>query len=55
MGDSLIGQSVDNGEYKIVERIGAGGMGAVYKAEQPSMNRLVAVKVLHAKFANRDE
>jgi serine/threonine-protein kinase len=55
VSQNLLGQSVDNGEYRIVERIGVGGMGAVYKAEQPSMNRLVAIKVLHSKFANRDD
>src|ERR1043165_7667695 len=53
--DPLIGTSVDNGEYRITERIGVGGMGSVYKAEQPSMNRLVAIKVLHPRFANRDD
>jgi serine/threonine-protein kinase len=53
--DSLIGADVDNGEYRIIERIGVGGMGSVYKAEQPSMNRLVAIKVLHPRFANRDD
>jgi serine/threonine-protein kinase len=30
-------------------------MRSVYKAEQPSMNRLVAIKVLHPRFANRDD
>jgi serine/threonine-protein kinase len=55
MTDSLIGAEVDNGEYRITERIGTGGMGSVYKAEQPSMNRLVAIKVLHPRFANRDD
>jgi serine/threonine protein kinase len=55
VADSLIGTSVDNGEYKILERIGVGGMGSVYKAEQPNMNRLVAIKVLHARFAGRDD
>jgi serine/threonine protein kinase len=55
VSDPLIGKSVDNGEYRIVERIGTGGMGSVYKAEQPSMNRMVAVKVLHKKFAERDD
>ncbi|HEX7476771.1 MAG TPA: serine/threonine-protein kinase [Polyangiales bacterium] len=55
MADPLIGKQVDNGEYVITERIGAGGMGSVYKADQPSMNRLVAIKVLHSRFATRDD
>jgi serine/threonine-protein kinase len=55
VSDPLIGREIDNGEYRIVERIGTGGMGSVYKAEQPSMGRLVAVKVLHPRFANRDD
>jgi serine/threonine-protein kinase len=55
MADPLIGKSVDNGEYRIIERIGSGGMGAVYKAEQPSMNRFVAIKVLHTRFLTRGD
>jgi eukaryotic-like serine/threonine-protein kinase len=53
--DPLIGKVVDNGEYVVVDRIGSGGMGSVYKAEQPSMNRMVAIKVLHSRFATRDD
>src|SRR5947209_12873197 len=34
------------GNYRIVERIGAGGMGTVYKAEHIHMKRAVAIKVL---------
>ncbi|HEY1861462.1 MAG TPA: protein kinase, partial [Gemmataceae bacterium] len=34
------------GNYRIVDRIGAGGMGVVYKAEHVHMKRVVAVKVL---------
>ena len=51
----MIGTEVDNGEYRIVERLGVGGMGSVYKAEQPNMNRLVAIKVLHPRFASRED
>jgi response regulator RpfG family c-di-GMP phosphodiesterase len=36
------------GNYRIVERIGAGGMGVVYKAEHIHMKRAVAIKVLIA-------
>jgi hypothetical protein len=34
------------GQYRIVERIGRGGMATVYKAFQPTLNRYVAIKVL---------
>ncbi len=42
--DPLIGQMI--GSYRIVEPIGAGGMGTVYAAEQPAIGARVAVKVL---------
>ncbi len=50
--DSLIGKEIA-GQFRVVERIGVGGMGAVYRAEQPEMNRSVAVKILHAKYLSR--
>jgi eukaryotic-like serine/threonine-protein kinase len=36
------------GRYEVVEEIGAGAMGAVFKARDPVMDRIVAVKTIHA-------
>ncbi len=37
------------GEYRLIELIGEGGLGDVYKAEHRVMQRLVAIKLLHQK------
>ncbi len=47
--DSLVGRSL--GQYRVVERIGAGGMATVFKGYQPNLDRYVAVKVLPAYHA----
>jgi len=51
--DRYIGREILDGQFRIIKKIGTGGMGSVYKAEQPDMNRMVAVKILHAKLKNR--
>jgi formylglycine-generating enzyme required for sulfatase activity/tRNA A-37 threonylcarbamoyl transferase component Bud32 len=43
--DFLI-DSILDGQYRIIEMLGKGGMATVYKAIQTSVNRLVAVKIL---------
>ena len=43
------------GNYKILDKIGAGGMGQVFKAEHRRMERLVAIKILPPRATNSPE
>jgi serine/threonine protein kinase len=53
--DPFIGRDILNGSFQILQKVGSGGMGAVYRALQPQMNRMVGVKILHPKLANRKD
>ncbi len=49
----MIGTSL--GPYKIIEQLGAGGMGEVYLGEDTRLKRKVAIKVLPEEYASDPE
>jgi tRNA A-37 threonylcarbamoyl transferase component Bud32 len=48
--DPLIGMVID-GRYRILDLIGRGGMGAVYRVEHVKMGKIMAMKLLHGELS----
>ena len=51
--DPMIGKVISE-RYKLVEKIGQGGSGAIYRAEHTTLHKRVAVKLLHAQLSTDD-
>src|SRR5437588_11103549 len=50
MADTTAGTMID-GRYKVLSRLGAGGMADVYLAEDQQLGRKVALKLMHRRFS----
>ena len=51
----VAGNTLVDGRYRVLRRIGSGGMADVYCAEDSHLGRQVAIKVLHRRFAQDQE
>lgn len=53
-GDGIIGRAIE-GKYRIDSKLGAGGMGAVYRAHRLLIGDEVAIKILHAQHVSEPQ
>jgi serine/threonine-protein kinase len=52
-GDSLLGKVIAD-RYLLIEKIGQGGSGTIYRGEHTTLRKRVAVKILHAQLSSDD-
>src|SRR5438477_9461626 len=48
----VLGEVIAGTRYRAIDRLGEGGMGVVYLAEHVDIERMVALKILHADFVS---
>jgi beta-lactam-binding protein with PASTA domain/predicted Ser/Thr protein kinase len=55
MTERLASETIVDGRYRVLNRVGSGGMADVYCAEDLQLGRRIALKVLHSRFAEDPE
>lgn len=53
-GEFRPGESLGNGRFRLIELVGRGGMGEVYRAEDTELADIVALKVLRSRFRGEE-
>ena len=54
LGGDFVGRVIDS-RYRVLRKIGEGGMGTVYAAEHVEIGKVVAIKILHPQFSTEQE